>query len=297
MASNKMHHGEVDIGVDLVRALIADQFPAWGDLPLRLVQSAGTVNAIYRLGDDMCVRLPRVRGWASDLVKELQWLPWLAPQLSLAVPVPVASGVPGQGFPHPWAIYRWLDGETSATAGVSDERRAAADLAQFIAALRSIDQAGAPVSTRDRPLVERDHDARSAIKSLRGVVDTDAVTAAWEDSLEAPAWDGAPVWTHGDLLPTNLLVQGGRLGAVVDWGNAGIGDPAIDVIPAWSVLSETGRDDFRQALDVEDAMWLRSRGFALHQALMIAPYYRETNPAFVATAVRTIGQVLVDHAS
>ncbi len=297
MATSKMHDGEVDIGVDLVRALIADQFPDWGDLPLRLVPSAGTVNAIYRLGEDMCVRLPRVRGWASDLEKELQWLPSLAPQLPLAVPVPVASGVPGQGFPHPWAIYRWLDGETLTTAGVSDERRAAADIGRFVAALRSIDQAGAPVSTRDTPLVERDHDARSAIKSLRGDVDTYAVTAAWEVSLEAPAWDGAPVWTHGDLLPTNLLVQGGRLSAVVDWGNAGIGDSAVDVIPAWTVLSGVGRDDFRGALDVDDATWLRSRGFALHQALMIVPYYRETNPAFVATAMRTIDQVLADQAS
>jgi aminoglycoside phosphotransferase (APT) family kinase protein len=291
-----MHDGEVDIDVDLVRRLLFTQFPQGAELPLQAVPSAGTVNAIYRLGDDMCVRLPRVHRWAGDLENELRWLPTLAPQLPLVVPEPLATGRPGEGFPFPWAIYRWLQGETLATARVGDEREAAADLARFVAALRRIDPSGGPRSGRDKPLLMRERETRAAIESLRGIIDTDAATAAWEASLGAPGWDGRPAWTHGDLLPPNLLVEDSRLSAVIDFGNMGIGDPAVDVIAAWSVFGDGGRDDFQRTLDVDDATWLRGRGFALHQALLIVPYYPDTNPAFVAMAMRTIDQVLADYA-
>lgn len=294
VAAKKMHEGEVDIDVELVRKLLVTQFPHWSELPVEVFHSTGTVNAIYRLGEDLCVRLPRALWWAGDLEKELQWLPKLAPSLPLAVPEPVAKGEPGRGYSFPWAIYRWLEGETFAGDRVGDERQAAADLAQFVTELRRIDPSGAPLSRRDKPLMMRDQETRAAIESLRGVIDTEAVTAAWETSLHAPAWDGTSVWTHGDLLPPNLLVEDDRLSAVIDFGNVGVGDPAVDVIAAWTMCSHDGRDAFRDALDVDDATWARGRGFALHQALLIIPYYPESNPAFVTTATRTVEEVLSD---
>jgi aminoglycoside phosphotransferase (APT) family kinase protein len=273
---------------------VAVQFPGLARLPVSEVRSTGTVNAIYRLGDGLCARLPRVAEYAADLVDELRWLPWLAPHLPLRVPEPVAVGRPASGYPFPWAIYQWIDGQPYADELVGDERRAARDLAQFVAGLRRIDPvAGAPRAGR-RPLRELDDATRAAIDASRNVIDGDAVAAAWEHVLEAPAWEGSPVWIHTDLLRPNLLVDGGRLTAVIDFGGAGLGDPAADVIAAWSVFGPAGREAFRAALDVDDCTWNRSRGFALHQAVMIIPYYPETNPGFVALAERTVAEVLAD---
>ena len=289
----KMHDGEVGIDAGLVRRLVDGQFPRLAGLPVSAVQSTGTVNAIYRLGDHLCARLPRVQKYAGDLEDELRWLPWLAPQLSLRVPEPVATGHPAGGYPFPWAIYRWIDGQPYADELVEDERQAAIDLARFVAELRAIDPAGAPRAGR-RPLRELDDATRTAIDSSRSVIDGDAVAAAWERALEAPAWEGIPVWIHTDLLRPNLLADGGRLSAVIDFGEAGIGDPAADVIAAWSVFGPAGRETFRGVLDVDDGTWNRARGFALHQAAMIIPYYPETNPGFVALAKRTVDEVLAD---
>jgi aminoglycoside phosphotransferase (APT) family kinase protein len=168
------------------------------------------------------------------------------------------------------------------------------DLAQFVAELHRIDPvAGAPRAGR-RPLRELDSATRTAIDSSRNVINRAAATAAWERALEAPAWPGPPVWIHADLLRPNLLVGGGRLRAVIDFGAAGIGDPAADAVAAWSVFGPAGRQTFRAALGVDDGTWNRARGFALHQAAMIIPYYPETDPAFVALAERTVGEVLAD---
>lgn len=288
-----MHDGEVDIDAELVRRLVATQFPWLTNLPIREFQATGTVNAIYRLGDHLYARLPRVQDWAQDLDKEWQWLPRLAPHLSLQTPEPVAHGHPESSYPFAWAIYRWIDGQPYADALVDDEREAARELAQFVVELRRIDPVGAPRGGR-RPLRELDAVTRAAIQSARDAIDSEAATAAWERALQAPAWDGTAVWIHTDLLRSNVLVRDGRLCAVIDFGGAGVGDPAADVIAAWSVLGHTGRGVFRDTLDVDDGTWDRARGFALHQAALIIPYYRETNPGFVAPAKRTVGEILAD---
>lgn len=288
-----MHDGEVDIDPELVRRLLAAQFPQLTDLPIREVEATGTVNAIYRLGDHLYARLPRVQGWAQDLDKEWQWLPRLAPHLSLQIPEPFAHGHPESSYPFAWAIYRWIDGQPYADALVDDEREAARELAQFVAELRRVAPVGAPRGGR-RPLRELDAVTRAAIRSAADAIDSDAATAAWELALQAPAWNGTPVWIHTDLLRSNVLVRDGRLRAVIDFGGAGVGDPAADVIAAWSVLGPTGRGVFRDALDVDDGTWERARGFALHQAALIIPYYRETNPGFVAPAKRTVEEILAD---
>ena len=287
----KMHEGEMEINIALVRRLMREQFPALADREISLVRSTGTVNAMFRLGTDLCVRLPRLERWAAGIENEWAWLPELALHISLHIPKPIVMGKPGQGFPCSWAVYEWIKGEPYQEDLINDERQTAADLVNFILELRSADQQGAPRGGR-RPLWELDADTRSAIEASHGMIDTEAASAAWARSLESPPWDGEPVWIHGDLLKSNLLVQDGRLCAVIDFGGVGIGDPAMDVVPAWSVFNTAGREVFRQGLDVNDDTWSRARGYALHQAVMIIPYYAKTNPAFVAMAKRTVNEVL-----
>jgi len=290
----KMHDGEVDIDAELVGRLVAAQFPDLTDLPVSGFKSTGTVNAIYRIGDHLYARLPRVQKWAQGLDRECHWLPKLAPRLSLQVPKLLGKGHPSSSYPFSWAIYGWIDGQPYADELVDGQDQAAKDLAQFVVELRRIDPVvGAPSAGR-KPLRELDAVTREAIESADGAIDSDAAIAAWERALEAPAWEGTPVWIHTDLLRPNLLVRGGRLRAVIDFGGVGVGDPAADVIAAWSVFSHTGRGSFRGALDVDDAIWNRARGFALHQAAMIIPYYTETNPRFAAMAKRTVEEVLTD---
>ncbi len=298
-----MHADEVDTDASLVRRLLAAQFPHWADLRIEPVQSVGTDNAIYRLGDDMCVRLPRIHRAAPKVDKEHQWLPRLAPHLPLAIPVPLAKGKPAEGFPLSWLVCRWLPGENAAIGRIADMRQAAIDLAQFISALQRIDPAGGPTpdvhnNGRGAPLATRDAYTRAAIASLHNMLDTDAVTAAWEAALNAPVWNRAPVWVHGDLLPGNLLVERGRLSAVIDFGCLGVGDPACDLMPAWTLFSNESesesRDAFRATLPIDDATWARGRGWALSWALIFVPYYMQTNPVSVRIARRTINQVLAD---
>lgn len=297
-----MHDGEVVADAGTVRRLLAEQLPDLAHLPVREVRATGTVNAVFRLGDDLCVRLPRLEDWQADLDRELRWLPELAPHLPLAVPEPVAAGAPGAGHPFRWAVYRWIDGEPYGDATVTDEVRAAEDLAGFVRALRDVDLAGAPRAGR-RPLAELDAATREALAAIAATPapgltrDAAAARHAWDLALEATPWSGDPVWIHTDLLRPNLLVRDGRLAAVLDFGAVGAGDPAADVVPAWSVFGPAGRAVYRRSLDIDDGTWERARGYALHQAALIVPYYARTNPGFVATAARTVREVVADVAS
>jgi aminoglycoside phosphotransferase (APT) family kinase protein len=248
---------------------------------------------MYRLGDDLAVRLPRTAAWSGDLERERVWLPRLGERISLRVPEPVAEGRPTEEYPLPWAVYRWVDGDQYDDGLVDDEMAAAHDLARFVRELRAGPVDGAPPTGR-RPLAELDAATRAAIVDAGDLLDTSAVLAAWDRALEAPVFSGGKVWIHTDLLRPNLLVRDGRLAAVIDFGAVGVGDPAADIIPAWTVFGAVGQGRYREALDVDEATWERSRGYALTQAALIVPYYRETNPAFTASALRTIGEVLAD---
>ena len=292
-AQVKMHPGEIDIDIALVKGLLTEQFPHLAEKPIAVVRSTGTVNAIYRLDKTLYIRLPRLEAWAESIDREWIWLPKLAPHISLNVPRPFARGKPSNGYPFSWAIYHWIEGAPYQDKLIRDERQAAYDLVNFILELRSVEMRGAPRGGR-RPLIELNAATRAAIESSRGVIDTQAASEAWAHSLEAPPWNGKPVWIHGDLLRSNLLVQDGQLCAVIDFGGVGTGDPAADVVPAWSVFNTVGREIFRGALDVDKDTWSRARGYALHQALMIIPYYPESNPEFVAMAKRTVNEVLAD---
>ncbi|MEE4591712.1 aminoglycoside phosphotransferase family protein [Streptomyces sp. DSM 41524] len=295
MSASTMHADERPIDAALVRRLLAAQFPRWAGLPIERFASSGTVNALFRLGDDLAVRLPRIAGGAGDVEREHHWLPRLAPALPVPIPAVLGRGAPGDGFPWPWTVHRWLDGENPREGRVARPGALAADLAEFIVALRRIGPADGPPAYRGGPLREVDEETRTAIGLLRGpagAIDTDAATAAWEEALAAPGWDGPPVWVHSDLMPGNLLVADGRLSAVIDFGTAGVGDPACDLVPAWNLLPASVRTDFRAALGVDDATWARGRGWALSMALIQLPYYRETNPAMAANARHVIDQVL-----
>lgn len=291
-----MHPGMHPIDDDLVGRLIAARFPEWAELAVRRWPSGGTVNAMYRLGDDMVVRLPLVRGGAKDVAKEQNWLPRLASRLPTAIPEVLGAGQPAEGYPWPWSVYRWLTGEHPQPGALSDPVLLAKDLAEFVAAMRNITLPGQERAHRGGPLALLDSSTKAAVEHLREIpeedVDCDAVAAAWENALRAPGWDGPPVWLHGDLMPGNLLVNGGRLSAVIDFGCLGVGDPAGDLFPAWNLLPAEARLVFREALGVDDATWIRGRGRALSQALIALPYYRTTNSAMTDNARHVIRAVL-----
>lgn len=301
MAADKIHADEADIDAFVVGGLLAAQFPQWANLPLRPASSGGTDNAIFRLGDDMAVRLPRIHSAVPQLEKERQWLPRLAPFLPLAISTPLAMGMPGENYPWPWAIYRWLGGEDATLERFSDPCQAASELAQFIAALQRVDPAGGPPPGehnffRGVPLASRDAEVRAAITSLHSMIDTDAATAAWELDLHAPTWHGPPVWVHGDLKSGNLLAQQGQMNAVIDFGGLGVGDPACDLMVAWNLFSGESREAFRAALSPDAATWARGRGWALSAGLIALPYYLDTSPPMVEDARHTITEVIADHA-
>lgn len=250
---------------------------------------------VYRLGVDMVVRLPRIQSAVESVDKEHEWLPRLAPHLPIAIPVPLAKGTPANGYPLQWGVYSWLQGENPTTDSIIDVDSLTGDVVHFVDALHRIDIPGGPPSHRGAPLRVQDEEARSALSQLTGKINTDAATSAWDEALTIPQWSGAPVWIHGDLLPGNLLVQAGRLTGVIDWAALGMGDPACDLVVAWALLPPAARDAFRVALDVDDATWVRGRGWALSIGLIALPYYTETNPGFAATARHLINEVLADY--
>lgn len=297
--TTRMHLHEHPIDQVLVRQLLASQFPDWAALPLRRVSSAGTDNALFRLGEERVVRLPRIESAAAQRIKEHRWLPRLAPHLPLAVPRPLALGQPDGSYPWHWSVYTWLAGETVVVERLTDGAETAAVLAQFIHALQRLDTRGAPPpgahnAWRGVPLAKRDEATRQAIKALQDTIDAGAALRAWEQAIEALSHDRPPVWLHGDLLPTNLLLRNGRLTAVLDFGCLGVGDPACDTMVAWTVLDKMGREAFREALPVDDATWLRGSGWALSFGLIALPYYQQSNPTLAQIARRTIEEVVAE---
>ncbi|MFF8777485.1 aminoglycoside phosphotransferase family protein [Streptomyces sp. NPDC015140] len=286
------------IGEALVRRLVGSQFSQWAGMELKLLDPAGSDHVIYRLGEELSVRLPRHSGAIGQARKELQWLPRLAPHLPLAIPVPVGVGEPDFGYPWPWAVSRWLDGEVATVEALGDSRGAAVDLARFLVALQGVAPEGFPDGdARDAlaggPLSDRDRATRAAIAEVDGVFDATAMTELWNAALSAPGWGRSPVWFHGDFHTGNLLARNGRLSAVIDFGGLGVGDPACDLMIAFTLMSADSRAAFRDALGVDDATWLRGRGWALATGLNAYTYYAAVNPRVAAQTTRQITQALI----
>jgi aminoglycoside phosphotransferase (APT) family kinase protein len=280
-----MHEDEVGTDAALVRRLLAAQFPQWAELPIERVPSSGTDNALYRLGTDMVVRIPRI-GWAVDAVqKERTWLPVLAPHLPVAVPLPLANGEPGESFDWPWTVYTWLEGDNPPIGGGTMDL--ARELAAFVRALQRIPPEG-PTSSRGGPLAQEDAAVRRALAQL----DVPGAAELWEEALLAKQWKGPPTWFHGDLMASNLLLLGGRLAGVIDFGTAGVGDPACDLMPAWNFFPREARELYRAELDVDDGTWLRGKGWALAKAVQAIPYYTEANPPLANNGRHVLRELL-----
>lgn len=301
-----MHEDELEISEDLVRRLLASLSPAYAALTLRRAGVSGSSNALFRLGDDLLVRLPRQPGGTGTIEKEARWLPLVAPALPVAVPEVVAVGEPGFGYPERWSVVRWLDGGVPAAPGPAEPPRhtLARDLAAVVAALRSLPVPDAALADpglrwyRCEPLPALDEDMGRWLAELRELpgadVDVSACERLWDDVMALTWPPGPSSWTHADLLAENLLVHGDRLAAVLDFGALSVGDPTVDLAVAWELLDPEARQTFRAALGVDDETWARGRAWAFTLAAMAMGYYWETLPARCAARLAMLRQVLAD---
>jgi aminoglycoside phosphotransferase (APT) family kinase protein len=291
---------KADITPELVARLVATQFPQWADLPVRPVDADGWDNATFRLGEHMSVRLPSSLAYVEQVDKEHHWLPILAKQLPLPIPEPLAKGEPGCGFPRPWSVHRWIDGQTAAAGQIADLSEFAADLADFLTALYTVDPSGGPLPGthnffRGGSPAYYDAATRAALTALHGHIDTRLAAEVWEAAL-ATRWDGLAVWFHGDAQPGNLLLDStGRLSAVIDFGTSGIGDPACDTTIAWTFLSGDSQRVFKERLPADEATWTRGRGWAIWKAMIVLVGELDTDPEGAEFTKNVIGKILADH--
>jgi aminoglycoside phosphotransferase (APT) family kinase protein len=292
LAIPRMHADEIITDVTQVRRLLERQFPQWASLDLRPVPSSGTDNALYRLGEDKVIRMPRRPGMEGVIEREQRWLPRLAPYLPVQIPEPQGMGHPGEGYPYRWSVYRWLEGANPVVGQIPDPHRLAREISVFILAMQRIDLPDGPPT--GKTLAERDAQVRADIQALRDEIDADAVSRVWEEALTLPEHPGPPVWVHSDIAPGNLLLREGHLHAVIDFSGVGMGDPAIDMQVAWNLLPADARPTFRDALGVGDATWFRARARALAQALVQIPYYKHTNIPLATNARHVIHEVLTE---
>jgi aminoglycoside phosphotransferase (APT) family kinase protein len=307
-----LHRDEIPIDEELVRSLLGTlPAPSYDGLPLRRLDSTGSTNALFRLGDDLLVRLPRQPGGTATIEKERRWLSYVAPSLPVAVPEVVAMGEPALGYPERWAVVRWLAGETpmAPVPGEPGRHDLARALGSVVTGLRGVDvpvaasQDGALRWYRGEPLTTMDASTRTALAACRDIdglpLDVDGCTALWEDAMALPAGDEPmpPRWYHGDLVAENLLVRDGRLAAVLDFGGLSVGDPTVDLVVAWELLDPEARLTFREEVGVDDDAWHRGRAWALALAVMTFPYYWATMPGRCADRLALARAVLDDHAS
>lgn len=262
----------MNIDAELVRQLIGQQFPKWAHLAVTPVEPGGWDNRTFRLGADMSVRLPSAERYVAQVDKEHRWLPTLAPLLPLPIPVPLVRGMPADTYPWPWSVYSWLNGEPAATANIADQVLFARSLAHFLNALYRVDGTGGPQAGehnfhRGGRLAVYDAETRAALSVLSDSIDTAAAGTIWHKAL-ASEWQRQPVWVHGDVAVGNLLVRNGELCAVIDFGSSAVGDPACDLVIAWTLFTGKSRKAFRDAFPFDEDTWARARGWALWKALI-----------------------------
>ncbi|WP_432509136.1 aminoglycoside phosphotransferase family protein [Kineococcus auxinigenes] len=291
------------VDVEVVRRLIAEQFPRWSDLPVHPVADGGWDNFTFHLGPQMSVRLPSAAEYALAVEKEHRWLPRLAAQLPLPVPTPLGRGEPGGGYPFAWSVHRWIDGEPATadrtTGGTVDPVRFGLDLADFLTAVQRVDPTGGPPPGvhnwfRGGTLRTYDATAQEALDALEGRIDTALAREVWATALGA-RWNHVPLWFHGDVAGGNLLLRDGHLAAVIDFGTCGVGDPSCDLAGAWTLLDAAGRKAFRDRLGVDDGTWARGRGWALWKTLATCAAAVDRDDEASAGAHRVLDAILEDH--
>ncbi|MGH3745530.1 MAG: aminoglycoside phosphotransferase family protein [Mycobacteriales bacterium] len=302
-----LHENEIEINLPLVRALVDQALPEFAGRRLRPMAATGSSNALFRLGDDLIVRMPRQPGGSATITKEARWLPYVAPALPIAVPEIVAVGGPDLGYPERWSIVRWIDGHSPDVSIPLEapDPGLARDLAEVVAALRAVhipteaQEDPALRSYRGGSLASVDTYTRDNIASCRRLaglgIDLEACLRIWSDAQALCGTEAVePRWLHGDLLAENLLLRDGHLAAVLDFGALSVGDPTVDLIVAWALLDPPGRALFRSVLGVDEVTWRRGRAWALAIAMMTFPYYWATMPQRCAAAMVMAHAVLAD---
>lgn len=284
------------IDTTLVHHLVATQFPLWKDLPICPVACSGWDNRTFHLGHQMLVRMPSAADYEAQVEKEHYWLPKLAPLLPLQIPVPLAMGKPAGGYPWKWSIYRWIEGDSAASGYIANLCEFATDLANFLVAFQRIDSKGGPLPGlhsfyRGGTLTTYDAEFRKALTLLKNKVDVKAATEVWEAALKT-AWQEKPVWVHGDISAGNLLVQNGKLSAVIDFGQLAVGDPACDLAITWTLFKGESRKIFRAMLALDEGTWVRGRAWTLWKALVVAAGLTNPNNSESAQCWRIIDEVL-----
>lgn len=299
-----LHDDEIPTDAALVRSLLRAQQPQWADLPLTPA-GAGTDNTMYRLGEDLLVRLPRTAGNGHSLLKEQQWLPRLAPLLACTIPDLVHAGTPAGDFPLPWSVHRWIDGAEAGPGTVGDWAAFGTDLAAVVGQLHRIDLMGARRADdlswyRGGSLHDCDPWVTRCLAECRSVagpaLDVDHLQELWRAALRLPDSTAPHVWLHGDLKPTNVLVRDGRLHAVIDFGALSVGLPDAEHAPVWD-LPEPARQAYWDALALDQDTWTRARAWAIAVAVSGIPYYQHTFPAFAAECRARLQAVLTDAAT
>lgn len=297
MRDQPMHANQIEVTTATVRRLVHDQFPRWADLPVSEVTSHGTVNAIFRVGTDLVARFPLQGGDVEsariELLREMDAAQWLLSVSPVATPEPVAVGEPGADYPLPWSVYRWVPGYVAGDTDAAHAPRFAEQLAGFVLAVRSLPTAGRTFqgTRRGGRLTQHDEYVATGLQRSSGLIDTMGLADLWARLRSTPRAD-ADTWTHGDLMPGNLLVLEGRLNGVIDVGQLAVADAALDLQPAWNLFTPLTRAAFREALDCDDHEWDRGKGWAFAQAIGCLWYYRETNPVMSRTAHRTLQALL-----
>ncbi|WP_229955125.1 aminoglycoside phosphotransferase family protein [Parasphingorhabdus litoris] len=284
------------INTQLVTRLVAEQFPQWAGLAIKPVKLNGWDNRTFHLGSDMTVRLPSAERYAVKVPIEQKWLPKLAPSLSFPIPKPLAMGQPSCDYPWNWSVYRWIEGDTADILDECHLRQFARDCARFLKELHQINTSEGPLAGphnfyRGGSLKVYDEETNAAIHKLKGLIDTEAVAASWKQAISSE-WVKEPVWVHGDFSVGNIIVKDRKLAAVIDFGGMGIGDPACDLVLAWTFLTPESRGIFKSHMEMDNETWNRARGWALWKALITLASLEDMESSDASQQKRVISSVL-----
>ena len=261
----------IKIDKNLVKKLIAEQFPQWESLPIHAVAQSGWDNRTFHLGEEMVIRLPSDKEYEPQIEKEYRWLPSLSKQLSFQITQPIALGKPSSTYPWHWSINRWIEGESASRQNIHDIKCFAEALGKYLREFQSLDATGGPLAGahnfyRGGSLNAYDHEMRLAIPKIKNSHEQSLAALLWQEALDSE-WHLSPVWVHGDIAVGNILVRSGRLHGIIDFGQLAIGDPACDLVIAWNFFSSEERSVFKNAVQLDNDTWIRALGWAFWKTL------------------------------